>query len=153
MLLTEILNEITFNKWVFPSDEDLRLEYKVEYKKHIVYSYGNIWPEFEDFKDAVHVGEIKTVDRSFDMKIGGRSNTRDKESLLGLISGYRSYPKYRNEKTLDAIYAGFENNKPMKMPLVLKGERSYQIMSGNTRMDIAFQLGIHPKVIIIDTGK
>jgi hypothetical protein len=73
-----------------------------------------------------------------------------KEQILNMIKGYASYPEFRNEKTIDDIYDGFENNRPMKMPFVLQFPNgNMRIMSGNTRADIANQLGITPKALLI----
>jgi hypothetical protein len=67
-----------------------------------------------------------------------------------MIRRYRSYPEFRNEGTVQAIYDGFNNNSEMVLPIVIEyadGER--EIFSGNTRMDIANHLGITPKVLLI----
>ena len=49
---------------------------------------------------------------------------------------------------------GFDQNKPMKMPIVLQfTDGVYRVMGGNTRMDMAFIKGINPKVLIIDLRK
>ncbi len=70
--------------------------------------------------------------------------------LLDLIKSYRSYPKFRNEQTLKSIYNGFKTNQPMDLPIVIEDENGYRrVFSGNTRMDIAFHLGINPEVLII----
>jgi hypothetical protein len=38
----------------------------------------------------------------------------------------------------------------MDLPIVIEDESGYRrVFSGNTRMDIAFHLGINPKVLII----
>jgi hypothetical protein len=38
----------------------------------------------------------------------------------------------------------------MDYPIVIEDEDGYRrVFSGNTRMDIAFQLGINPKVLLI----
>ena len=40
----------------------------------------------------------------------------------------------------------------MPVPIVLKFSRGYRIMSGNTRLDTAFILGVRPKVLIVDVS-
>lgn len=141
----------SFTNWVKPSLDDLKLEYKVEYTIKPLRSLTNdAFPTFNDFKKAVDAAKVVTVDRSFNSKIAYRSNTRNQESLLSLIRGYASYPEFRNEKTIQAIYDGFDENKPMKMPLVLEmPDGSYRVMGGNTRMDIAFHKGVNPKVLLV----
>jgi hypothetical protein len=37
----------------------------------------------------------------------------------------------------------------MDLPIVIQDNGYKRIFSGNTRMDIAFQLGINPKVLLI----
>lgn len=140
-----------FTNWIRPDNAAIELEYKVEYTiKPLKSLTGNAWPTVEDFKQSVAQASVKEVTPEFDRKIQYRSHTRNKEEVLGMIRGYASYPQFRNEQTIDAIYDGFKQNKPMKMPIVLEfsGGR-YRVMGGNTRMDIAFQLGINPKVLIV----
>jgi hypothetical protein len=145
--LLDILKEaIGFSNWVMPSLSNLKQEFKIEQEMK-----GNeFWEDEEDFLNAVKNGKIVTINSSEDQDIDYRSGTTSYEELLDLIKGYRSYPEFRNEKTLKAIYDGFKENKAMDYPIVIEDENGYRrIFSGNTRMDIAFQLGIEPKVLII----
>lgn len=142
--------KINFNNWVMPSNDILKREFKVEHElKRLRY-----FDDEEAFIDAVKQGKIITVNDSLDKRIHRRSRTADFDSLFRLIRGYRSFPEFRNKETLMAIYDGFKGGKPMEYPIVLElpdGELS--IFSGNTRMDIAFQLGIEPKVIVAKVNK
>jgi len=140
-----------FNNWVKPDRKDIEHEYKIEYEiKPLKQLTGDAFPQFSDFQKAVSQARVVEVNPAMNRKIGYRSNTRNKQALLSLIKGYASYPKFRNEKTIDAIYQGFEDNKPMKMPFVLEfPDGSMRIMGGNTRMDVAFHMGINPKVLMI----
>ena len=141
---------IKFSNWIIPDKKALELEYNVEYKNHTRDIYGDIWPTFKDFYNTVKQATVKEINNNFDNRIGNRSKTKSYSQLIGLVSMYQSWPKYRNEQTVKDIYTGFKTNKPMKMPLILKNNNNYTVMSGNTRMDIAFQLGINPKALIID---
>ena len=150
--LKELLREVvtTFSNWKMPTDDILRREFKVEHEmKGLSY-----FDSPEDFITAVKGGKIITVNDSLDKLIMRRSRTADYKSLLRLIKGYRSYPEFRNEKTLQDLYDGFKDGKPMEYPIVfnLPGGK-LMIFSGNTRMDVAFQLGIEPKVILVDIGQ
>lgn len=141
-------NPKQFTNWVKPSRKQLEQEFHVEQelKGH------RFFPSLEAFLKAVEKAVPTKITEQMDRKIGYRSRTTDEEDLLGLIRSYRSYPEFRNEKTVRAIYEGFENNSPMDHPLVLEfqnGER--RVFSGNTRMDVAFQLGIEPVVLIVKT--
>lgn len=111
---------------------------------------NDAFPTFEDFKEAADVGKVVEVTPQMDSRISYRSGTTSKEELLNLIRGYASYPQFRNEKTIDGLYAAFQNNTEMTMPLVLEFPNGkLRVMGGNTRMDVAFQLGLNPKVLVI----
>ena len=145
--LVDLLKEITgFSNWKMPSLSQLKQEFKIEQEMK-----GNeFWEDEEAFLNAVKNGKIVTVTPSEDQDIDYRSGTESYEELLDLIKSYRSYPEFRNEKTIEAIYDGFKNNSPMDYPIVIEfksGRR--RIFSGNTRMDVAFQLGIDPKVLVV----
>jgi hypothetical protein len=145
--LIDILKEaIGFSNWVMPSESKLKQEFKIEQEMK-----GNeFWENEEDFLNAVKNGKITTINSNEDQDIDYRSGTTSYEELLDLIQGYRSYPEFRNEKTLKAIYDGFKNNQAMDYPIVIEDENgAKRIFSGNTRMDIAFQLGIDPKVLLV----
>lgn len=153
--LREVLQELNkvdgFTNWVKPSKEDLALEYKIEYEiKPLKQITGNAFPTVNSFLKAAKAAKVLRLTDSIDRKIEYRSRTKTKSSLLSLIKGYASYPQFRNEDTIEAIYDGFKSNEPMKMPIVLQfSDGRMRIMGGNTRLDIAFQLGVTPKVLLI----
>jgi hypothetical protein len=145
--LIDLLKEsIQFTNWKLPSLSQLKQEFKIEQEMK-----GNeFWDNEADFLSSIKNGKIVTITPSEDQDIDYRSGTTSYEELLDLIKGYRSYPEFRNEKTLKSIYDGFKTNQPMDLPIVIESEDGYKrIFSGNTRMDIAFQLGINPKVLLI----
>jgi len=146
LIKEEILKALNFSNWKTPSLSQLKQEFKIEQEMK-----GNeFWEDEEAFLNAVKNGKIVTITPSEDQDIDYRSGTTSYEELLDLIQGYRSYPEFRNEKTLKSIYDGFKTNQPMDYPIVIEDENGYRrIFSGNTRMDIAFQLGIDPKVLLI----
>jgi len=145
-------NKVRFTNWVKPSTKDVELEYKVEYEiKPLKQETNDAFPTVNDFKKAVKKAKVIDITPSMDRKIEYRSRTKSKSQIINLIKGYASYPEFRNEKTIDAIYNGFEENKPMKMPFILKFPNGrLRIMSGNTRTDIAQHLGITPKALLIE---
>lgn len=151
-LIKEMIEDVNvqFSNWKRPSDDQLKNEFEREHR-----SKGNdFFDSEEDFIEAIHNADEIIITSNDDSLIDYRSGTRSKEELLRLIKGYRSYPQFRNEKTLDAIYDGFKNNLPMDMPIVIEftdGER--RVFSGNTRMDIAFQLGINPCVLLVKSDR
>lgn len=145
-ILEDLKNSnIEFDNWQIPSLSQLRLEYKVEHE----FKSRDDFKSEKDFLYAVKTGKIKKITPNFDMRIRGRSHTRDFKELLNLIKGYKSYPEFRNEKTLKKLYNRFKENLPIDLPIILEQGNSYEIFSGNTRLDVAFQLGITPKALII----
>lgn len=148
-ILAIIKESIEFNNWKIPNRKQLELEYHVEHELK-----GNyFFQDEDDFFEAVENGNVEKITSDEDYKIDYRSHTTSKESLLSLIRGYRSYPQFRNEKTVEAIYEGFKENKPMDLPIVIEFKNGRRrIFFGNTRLDIAFQLGIEPKVLVIKSS-
>lgn len=147
-LIGILKEQMEFDNWKLPSLEQLMLEFKVEH----TLKGNDFWNSEEDFLEAIENAEVISISKEEDRNISYRSRTRSKEDLLSLIRGYRSYPQYRNEKTIEKIYEGFMENKPMDLPIVIEfanGRR--RIFSGNTRLDIAFQLGITPKVLLVQS--
>jgi len=149
--LIDLLRENTqFNNWKLPSLDQLKKEFKVENNL----KGNNFWGSEEEFLDSIKKGKIITITPSEDQNIDYRSGTTSYEDLLDLIQSYRSYPKYRNEDTLKDIYNGFKNNQSMDLPIVIEfQDGTRRVFSGNTRMDVAFQLGINPKTLLIKSNK
>lgn len=149
--LLDLLKEsVQYTNWVKPSIDSLKKEFKIEHelKNH------DFFDSEEEFLEAARKAQVVTITPSEDARIAYRSRTGSKEELLSLIKGYRSYPKYRNEKTLENLYTRFKQNEPMDMPIVIEfsnGQR--RVFGGNTRMDIAFQLGIDPKVLVVKSSR
>lgn len=149
---SEFLTEAKkYTAWQFPEENNLRQEYNVEYKHHFKGSYGDVWPTYEEFKAAVKKGKVVEFDKNDDRKVSNRSRTDSYESLLGLISGYASYPEFRNEKTLKSLYDRVAENKSLNMPIIMKFPSGrLQIFAGNTRADVALQSGSTYKAIVVD---
>jgi len=144
--------KVRFSNWVKPSDKDIALEYKIEYEiKPLKSLTNNAFPTSKDFINAVKKAKVIDITPALDKKIQYRSHTKSKQQIINLIKGYASYPEFRNEDTVEAIYQAFRDNKPMKMPFIIKFPNgNLRIMSGNTRTDIAQQLGITPKAVLIE---
>jgi hypothetical protein len=148
-LLNILRESIQFNNWKIPSISQLKQEFKIEHEMK-----GNEFFNDEDeFFQAIKDGEVITVTPSMDIQIDNRSGTTSYDELLDLIKSYRSYPQYRNKDTLKAIYDGFKNNQAMDYPIIIEfADETKYIFSGNTRMDVAFQLGINPKALLIKSN-
>lgn len=85
-----------------------------------------LWNDKSEFLEAVQQAKVETLTPESDKSISFRSRTQKRDRLLELIKCYQSYPRFRNEKTLNAIYEGFRTNAPMDRPIVLdfdNGER------------------------------
>lgn len=149
----QLNEEKKYSAWQMPSKKSFRQEYDVEYKHHVIHELGNIWPTFEDFEEAIRNAEVREFNSQTDRKVSNRSRTSSKESLLSLIKSYRSYPQFRNEKTIDNLYSRIENNEPLDMPIILNIDGKLRIMAGNTRADVALQTGNTYKAIVIDVSE
>ena len=150
--LRQELTEAKAGNWVRPSDASIRKEYQIEYLKHLIHELPrNIFPTEESFVKAVKAAPVVEVSVAVDRKIDNRSRTRNMEQLLDLISGYRSFPKFRNADTLKELEKLIKAGKPVDMPIVVKFPKDgMRVLAGNTRMDIAFMNGITPKVLMLD---
>jgi hypothetical protein len=139
-----------FDNWVMPTDDVLKREFKVEHEIK-----GRSWFKSEsEFLSAVRRGKIVTIDEQDDRDIMNRPHTTTKEQLFNRIKTYRSYPEFRNRDTLEALYDGFKTNKPMELPIVIVFENGVRdILSGNTRLDVAFQLGKEAKILLVKCDK
>lgn len=132
--------------WQKPSEQQLKQEFKVEHELK-----GNKYFGSEDeFMNAIKDAKVEEITPELDASISYRSRTSSKEQLVGMSKGYRSWPEFRNEGTIDEIYNGMKSGNKMDMPIVLEfpnGTR--RVLSGNTRMDVAFQSGKNPKVLVV----
>jgi hypothetical protein len=105
--------------------------------------YGNPFPTAQDFIIAANMAPRVKITRAIDNQVSYRSGvSASKEQLINALKTYQSWPMYRNEKTVDALYDWFAKNKPMEMPIILKQGSRMRIFSGNTRADVVFQLGL-----------
>lgn len=142
-----IPKKVNFTKWVKPDTKNLKQEYNVEYKHHIQPSYGDIWPTYKDFEKAVKTGKIVNPNT---LDVDGTTDIKSMEGILSLIKSYRSYPEFRNEKTLQQMLDAFRDNKKMNMSIIIKQGNTYDIMAGNTRLNVANILKIKPKAIVVE---
>jgi len=132
-----------FTNWVYPTDEQIGQEYEWEYISHQKKSGFNPWPTLKDFKKAVEKGTVETLTKEKDRKIGNRSRCTSISELKELTSGYQ-FPR-----DVDRIIKGYKNGHPMPYPIILEQNGKRWVMSGNTRLDAAFIMGITPKVLVL----
>lgn len=138
--------------WIRPTIENLKHEYDIEYvMKGVGALHTNSFGSFEEFYSAAEKGEVVDLTPAVDSNISYRSHTSTKQQLINLLKSYRSWPEFRNYDTVENLYDRIGNGKPMTMPVVLRfANGSMRILGGNTRLDVAFQLGKTPRVLIID---
>lgn len=133
--------------WIKPTEDNLKHEFKVE----IELKGNNFFSSWEQFKTQADAAQVVELTAAMDRKISYRSRTKSKQQLINLIRGYRSYPEFRNEQTIENLYTRISNDETMTMPIVLKfNNGQMRVLGGNTRLDVAFQLGKTPKVLMIE---
>ena len=133
--------------WKKPSTEELKREFHVE----VVLKGATFFASEQQFLLAAKNGEVLEVTPEMDKKIAYRSRTKSQDQLLSLIRGYRSYPEFRNESTIQNLYDRIGAGMEMNMALVVRfANGDLRVLAGNTRMDVAFQLGINPTVLVLD---
>lgn len=145
----KILKESTdYNAWVMPSEDKLKLEFKIEH----TFKGNDFWEDESDFLNAINSAKIEVITPDKDRKIRYRSRTQSFDDLHDLISTYGSYPEYRNESTLKNLYKRMGNNEELDYPIVVEFANGIRrVFSGNTRMDVAFQMGINPQVLVVQS--
>jgi hypothetical protein len=148
--LITLLESIMYNSWVRPSLDALKQEYRIEHDMK-----GHNWfNDEQEFLDAVNKAKVVTITPTTDRLIDYRSRTNSYDELVNLLSSYRSWGKYRNEDKLQQLYDRISNNLELDMPIVLKfPDGNMRVFSGNTRMDVSFQLGVNPQVLMVEVPK
>lgn len=133
-----------FDNWSKLSMLQIAQEYNWEYKNNVKKSDYDPFPTIADFEKAVNNAKVETLTKESDLKISNRSRTKTIESLKSLVN------TYKHPRDVDSIIKGFTEGAAMPYPIVLESpDGSRKIMSGNTRTDTAFIMGINPKVLII----
>jgi hypothetical protein len=134
--------------WVLPTREDLAREFAVEHQRKGLGFFNSE----DEFMNAINLGTVKDVTTDLDKTIGNRSFTTDRTALRNLISGYGSWPQYRNDATLQRLYSGLNQGAQIPMPIVIQYNNGLnnRILSGNTRMDASRHLGLTPQALFIN---
>lgn len=140
------------NMWVIPDEKELREEYYKEYeiKSNVKNTFDDPFPTVDDFVRAANRSYTLELTKESAGRINNLSKTNSFETLHDLIKSYRSYGTFRTEKTLRNLYERIRNCEPTYMPIVLMTSDKMFVLAGNTRINIALQLGIRPTVLLID---
>lgn len=141
-----------FASWATPDTKTLKREWKVEVEMKGLSWLMEKYPTPEAFAAGVKAAPELEVTPEIHGTIIGATRHSDKASLIHLLKTYASWPKYRNEKAVEAIYEGFRQGNEMKMPILVRHHGKLRVLAGNTRMDIAAQLGlmIEAKVLEVE---
>lgn len=130
-----------YKNWRMLTEKEIEQEWEWEYLNHWTdYGFYNC---FEDFREAVLKGYTEKITKKSDVKIRNRSYCNSIDELKDLVCHYR-FPR-----DVDRILRGFENNDAIPYPIIIETKDWRAVMSGNTRMDAAFDMGIEPVVLII----
>ncbi len=141
-----------FTNWRMPDEAEIRLEHRLEYVgKALSRMCGGAFDKVEDFIKAVRCAKVMDLTPAADRSVAYRSHTETFDQLLGLLKTYRSWGTFRTESSLKGLYEAFRENKSMSYPMVLQfcdGDR--RVFCGNTRLDVAFQLGMVPRILMVE---
>lgn len=150
---------VSFANWVFPNDATNRADYS-EYKAKESHKWQGraqsmgfrfpIFDTYEDFVSSLRAAPVTVLTSEMDNHITNRSQTSSLDQLKSLVSGYANFAA--PPRDVDRIANGYETNAPMPMPIILKGSKGMWIMTGNTRLDAAFILGVTPKILLVDVS-
>lgn len=141
-------------KWKVPSSADLELEYKYEYLLPSrnwparCRTIGAAYPLFTSVEDFVlRVKGARIVKVNFPNKIHNLTTCSSLEEVEQMVANY-AYPR-----DVKRIASGFEHGVAMPMPVVIQGTRGSWILSGNTRSNVAYVLGIQLQVLCVQAGE
>lgn len=153
MRFQQYLTESLYKNWIFPSLSVMKSDFE-EYKKkeekkwkRRAQQIGMKFPmfkDFEDFQNKLKTSPVVNHNERFDRDINNRSNCNSIKCLKELVS------TYVRPRDVDKIYNGFQRNDKIPYPIVVQGSRGKWILAGNTRLDVAFILGIPAKSILIN---
>jgi len=144
------------SRWVLFTPESFKWDF-TEYKKKEdkkwksrAMQIGSRFPIFKDeadFRSSLKGATTKVLSRREASKIGNVALTNSLEDLKSMTSNYV------RPRDIDRIVRGLESNDKMPMPIVLKGRNGLFILAGNSRLNVAYNMGTEPKVAIIDVSK
>ena len=146
-----------YAKWVNYTPESLKSDF-AEYKdkeerkwKTRAQAIGARFPLFKgfpEFTQALKKAKVKKLFQGEAERIGHVVLNNNLSDVKRMVSGYTSGPR-----DVDRIVKGFESNAKMPMPIILKGKKDQFIMAGNTRLNVAYIMGLLPQVLVVDVSK
>lgn len=135
----------TNSQWAPASREYLKKEYDIEVRKK---GLDHLISE-EDFINQGMAQKASPIKDAMNLEYRTINPTR--ESIIDQSKYYASWPEFRNEQTIDNIYQGFNSGSAMD-PIIIMNlpDGGRKIIAGNTRLNVAEQLGITPHAITIN---
>lgn len=140
-----------YDNWVRYTPQSLKDDF-VEYKKKESSKWkgrsrviGSRWPMFdsmEQFQQALYQADIVNIDTLGN--VNNLTKNRTLDDIKHMVGGYQM------PRDVDRIVQGYENNVPLPLPIILKGNDGLWIMAGNTRQSTARVLGIKPQALLVD---
>lgn len=154
--LEYLSEEKKYTNWVNYTPESLNSDF-AEYKKKEerkwktrAQAIGARFPLFKDFPEftqALKKAKVKKLFKGEAEKIGH-------VSLNDKLSGVKSMvSSYQQPRDVDRIVKGFDSNAKMPMPIIIKGKKDNFILAGNTRLNVAYIMGILPQVLVVDVSE
>jgi len=141
-LFEEENNQISYDGWRMLTDTEISNEYEWEYSKVDDWT-NNAFPTLNNFEKAVRKGKVIALSPEMDRNVSYRSRCSSIEELKNLTSSYR-FPR-----DVDRIINGIKQGDEIPYPIILEKNGNFRVMSGNTRLDVAFLLKVVPKVLIV----
>jgi hypothetical protein len=145
-----------FTKWVNYTPDSLSSDF-AEYKKkeerkwktraQAIGARFPIFKDFPEFTQALKKAKVKKLFKGEAQKIGNVSLNDELFGVRKMVSHYDT------PRDVDKIVKGFESNTKMPMPIILKGKTDNFIMAGNTRLNVAYIMGILPQVLVVDVSE
>jgi len=145
-----------YTNWVNYTPESLKSDF-AEYKKkedskwktraQAIGARFPIFKGFPEFTQALKNAKVKKLFKGEAERIGNVALNND---IAGVKSMVSSYVRPRD---VDRIVKGFESNAKMPMPIILKGKKDMFIMAGNTRLNVAYIMGLLPQVLVVDVSE
>lgn len=134
-----------FNNWVSPSADDIKRSY---YGDSVPNNEGahEYFDSMAKYTKALKEARIIKIEKFGDEYINGRTQLKTQRKLIN---------KFPDKKDMIlSLYERFNNNEPVTIPIIVVSESGDRfIVTGNIVMDIAFQLGIEPRVLFVKTDK
>jgi hypothetical protein len=101
-----------------------------------------MFDSMEQFQQALYQADIVNIDTLGN--VNNLTKNRTLDDIKHMVGGYQM------PRDVDRIVQGYENNVPLPLPIILKGNDGLWIMAGNTRQSTARVLGIKPQALLVD---